>query len=449
MLTRVGKRGKVPADGATVVCVYLLVLLIVPARLIISRIPMTMAPITALAFGIGVLWGCAQLTDTLRMAKGRNLVRTTLIGLLAAHLITFAVATRRYLPEDELNLTDSGMIRIVGTIAIAVFVCDAIRSRARLDRMLKFLVGVTAVMAGIGILQFAMGFDVTQYLNLPGLRAQGGYDAIQDRAAFRRPSGTTNHPIEFGLICAAVTPLAGHFVFQAKDRGTPVGRWWLALGLIGGGALLSVSRTAIVGLAVAGIALIISLPGKRKIVVFGMGVLAVGTAGLVVPGLLNTLYGLFANIGDDPSVTSRTDDYTEAWRQVALHPWLGRGFGTYLPSKYQLLDNQYLLTLIENGWVGCLVMIAVFLGAVGAAAKVRIQARDLHTQSLAASLIAGVSVGVIGAATFDLLSFGVATGLLFVLIGACGALARIAGRSTDDTLFDQGLRLTRTGVSRG
>jgi hypothetical protein len=35
-------------------------------------------------------------------------------------------------------------------------------------------------------------------------------------------------------------------------------------------------------------------------------------------------------------------------------------------------------------------------------------------------------IGALGAATFDLLSFSVATGLLFVVVGASGALLRIA-----------------------
>ncbi|WP_199442689.1 O-antigen ligase family protein [Umezawaea beigongshangensis] len=412
------------ADGATVICCYVLVLVLVPARLIISKIPMTLAPITVLAVGIAVLWGCAHLVRTLGMSKGRTAVRSALLLLFASQLVTYGIASRRYLPPDELNLTDSGMLRVVGVIAVAVFACDAIGSRERLDRVLRFLVVVVAVMAGTGVLQFALGLDVTRYLNLPGLTAQTGYDAIQSRSLFRRPSGTTNHPIEFGLICAIVTPLAGHHVFLARETGRRAGGWWLCLALIAGGALVSVSRTAVLGLVVGAVVLIVALPGRRKVHVLGAGVLFGGGAGLMVPGLLGTFYELFANFGEDPSITSRTKDYDQAWRQVALHPWFGRGFGTYLPGKYQLLDNQYLLTLIENGWVGVIAMIAVFLAAVWATVLVRVRAKDLQTRGLAAALMAGVVVGAFGAFTFDLLSFGVATGLVFVVVGACGALAR-------------------------
>lgn len=421
------------ADGATLTCVYLVILLIVPARLVFSKIPMTLGPVTVFAAGLGVLWVCSQLVNTLAIAKGRNVVRTAFALLLATQLMTYAVATRRYLPPDELNLTDSGMIRMLATVAVGVFVCDAIRNRARLDRVLRVLTAAIAIVAGFGLIQFAVGIDLTQYLNLPGLRAASEY-SNPVRANFRRPSGTTNHPIEFGLVCAIAVPLAAHQVLRALDRGLPTARWWLCLGLVGGGAMVSLSRTAILALAIAFIVLLIALPGRRRIFALVIGMGFIGAAGVLIPGLIGTVFRLFSNIEEDPSVTSRTDDYTEAWRQVDLHPWLGRGFGTYIPSKYQILDNQYLMTLIENGWVGLCAFVAIFLAGIYAAVRVCVLTREAEVRNLCACLIGCLLIGLVGAATFDLLSFGVATGLMFLLIGVCGALLRVIrhGESEND-----------------
>ncbi|MFD1049742.1 hypothetical protein ACFQ1S_31530, partial [Kibdelosporangium lantanae] len=47
-------------------------------------------------------------------------------------------------------------------------------------------------------------------------------------------------------------------------------------------------------------------------------------------------------------------------------------------------------------------------------------------RDLALSLIAAQSIVALGAATFDLLWFSTGTGLTFVLVGASGALLRIA-----------------------
>lgn len=416
-------------DGATLACVYAGLLLIIPARLVLSKIPLTMPPSLLIALGLGVLWTGTHFVNTLSIGKGRNMVRTALVVYLCAHLSTFAVATRRFLPPDELKLGDSAMVRVLGTVAIAVFICDGIMHRDRLDRLLKLVVGAVSVVAFVGLLQFALGVDLAAYVSLPGLRDQDtGYSAIESRSIFRRPTGTTNHPIEFGLVCAATVPLATHYLFQALDSHTPVKRWYFCLSIIGLGAILSLSRTAILGLVVGAIVMVSTLPRRRKMAMLTIGGGAFIGIGVAVPGLLGTIRGMFVNIGQDPSVSGRTDDYETAGAQIDLNPLLGRGFGTYIPTKYQFLDNQYLLTLVENGYIGLFALIGIFLSAIFAAVAVRRLTTDPNTRGLAAALIAALLVIGIAAATFDMLSFGIATGMAFLLIGASGALLRVVKR---------------------
>lgn len=415
------------ADGASVACFYLVALLVIPARLKLAFVPITLPPALAVALCLGVLWFAAHLVDTLSMAKGRNLVRVAVGLFLCLHLMTYARATRRYLPEDELSAADSALIRILAMVAVAVFICDAVRDRHRLERLLRLLAGCIAVVSFVGLVQFAVGIDLASYVNLPGLRLQeNAYAAFESRSIFRRPTGTANHPIEFGLICAIAVPLAAHFVFQARDRGAPTGRWFLCLVLVGLGAMLSLSRTAILGLVVAGIVMGMMLPRRHGVPLLAVGATFFVGASAVVPGLFGTLTSMFTNIENDPSVQGRTKDYDEAWKQVALHPWLGRGYGTYLPEKNPILDNQYLLTMIENGYLGLLVFVGLFLAAIFAALRARSLTKDENLRGFAAFLVCATLIGAIGAATFDLLAFSVATGLLFVVLGASGALLRVA-----------------------
>ncbi|UJW33689.1 O-antigen ligase family protein [Saccharothrix sp. AJ9571] len=412
-------------DGAGLVCIYLAMLLIIPARLVFSRIPMTLAPTIAFAALLGVLWLCSQLVDTLGVAKGHNAPRVALTCFLAANLITYGVATRRHLPDDELNLADSGLIRITAMTALGVFLCDTVTVRERLNRLLRVLVGVIAVCAGIGLVQFALDLDLTQYLQFPGLKATSEY-SNPERASFRRPSGTTNHPIEFGVVCAMAIPFAAHYLFRAMDRGEPRWKWALSLSMVGGGALVSLSRTAILSLAVVILVVIASVRGRRRLIVAGMSIGFAAAAVLAIPGLFGTLYGLFANIDSDPSVTSRTDDYDEAWRHIGLHPIAGRGFGTFLPDKYLILDNQYLMTLIENGWIGLVTFVGMFVVGVYAAVRVIVISRNHEMRGLAGAMISAMLIALISAATFDLLSFSVIAGLSFFSVGLCGSLLRIA-----------------------
>jgi O-antigen ligase len=433
------------ADGATLVVVYVVALLVIPARLVLA-IPMTLPPALVVALGLGLAWLATQMVNTLGMGKGRNAVRFAVTLFLAAHLLTYGIATRRYLPIDELTVADSSLIRILATVSVAIFLCDAIATQDRLDRVLKVVLGCTAVVAAVGLLQFGLGVDLPSYVSLPGLRVQDtGYAAFESRSIFRRPTGTTNHPIEYGLVCAIAVPLGAHYVFKARDAGVPAGRWWVCLALVGLGAMTALSRTAILGLVVSGIVMVVTLPKRRKasIVTVGGGFFLL--ASLVVPGMFGTLRGMFTNLGDDPSVKARTADYADVSTVIDQHPLMGRGFGTYLPSKFAILDNQYLTTIIENGYVGLVVLITMLLTGLYAAIRARSLTQDEGLRGIGGCLIAAVLVCAIGAATFDLFAFGIATGMLFVVMGMSGALLRVA--RAEKKALDDALRAQSSGTS--
>jgi O-antigen ligase len=414
------------ADGATLACVFLLMLLIIPARLVISGIPMSITPATLTGLGLGVIWFCCQMVTTLGVAKGRNLARTALFLYAVSQLATYGYATRNYLPMDELEGADRTIVVVFGTICVGIAVCDGVKNLARLDVLLKFMTVAIGIVATIGFIQFAAGFDLTKYLAIPGLRPVTDDGFVLERAAFRRPAGTTGHPIEFGVVCAIGVPLAAHYAYRAKEAGLKSGKWWLCLGMIACGSVVSLSRSAILGLCLGGLVLLIGWSGRRRVqaLIAAAGFLVV--LRMIVPGLIGTLYSLFDNIGDDPSISGRTDDYKSAGQQIAKHFLLGRGNGTYLSEKYGPLDNQYLGTLVQNGYIGLGALIFLLLAGLYAAARVRAISPDPVVRDLALSLIACQAIVALGAATFDLLWFSTATGLTFVLIGASGALLRHA-----------------------
>ncbi|ALG14078.1 O-antigen ligase family protein [Kibdelosporangium phytohabitans] len=412
------------ADGATLVCVFLLMLLMIPARLVISGIPMSITPATLTGVVLGVIWFCCQLVTTLGVAKGRNLARTALFLYAISQLATYGYATRNYLPMDELEGADRTIVVVFGTICVGIAVVDGVRNLARLDMMLKFMTVLIGVVAFIGFLQFASGLDITKYLAVPGLRPVTDDGFVLERSTFRRPAGTTGHPIEFGVVCAIGVPFAAHYAYRRKEAGLKAGKWWLCLAIIAAGAVVSLSRSAILGMCLGGVVLLIGWSGKRRVqaLIAAAGFLAV--LKVVVPGLIGTLYSLFDNIGSDPSIEGRTDDYESAGKQIAKHYLLGRGNGTYLSEKYGPLDNQYLGTLVQNGYIGLILLIFLFLAGMYSAAKVREISSDPVVRDLALSLIAAQAIVALGAATFDLLWFSTATGLTFVLVGASGALLR-------------------------
>jgi O-antigen ligase len=414
------------ADGATLAVLFVVALLVIPARLVFRGVPLALTPASVIAMLIGLCWLCAQFSTTLGVAKGRNAVRTALLIYLAALLATYGYATFGYLPADELSLADHAIVLLVATTAMALGVCDGVRGLDRLNFVLKAVVVCGTISASVGVVQFVLGFDLAQYLRLPILRYESGETLIEiERNGMRRVGGTTGHPIEFGVVCAMILPLAAHYAFQARERSAPALRWWVCTGLIATGLMFSASRSAIVGIAGVGIVLLIGWPRRRRVRALLVAAGFLVLVRLAVPGLINNMFTLFANAGNDDSVKWRTWDYPAATAEILRHLWFGRGYGTWYAPKHQVFDNQYILTMVEGGVIGMAAFITVFACGIYAAGRFRYLSTDPSRRDLGLTIAACLVVPLLGSATFDLVAFKTAEGLSFLLIGVAGALLRV------------------------
>jgi hypothetical protein len=442
------RRPKQRADGTTLLCVYSGVLFVLPSHLVVAAIPLALAPSMLIGMGLGLLWLCAHLVDTVDMAKGRSLVRTALYLFCVSQLATYGFATYGYLPSDELNATDRSVLTILAAAVVGIFAVDSLRGLHRIDKLLRVIVYGCTFVAGVGLVQFFVGFDPTHYMVLPGLREVGDVETLLERSIFRRPSGTAGHPIEFGVVCAIAAPLAAHYAFRAKDNGRRVWPWWLCLITVAIGAMVSLSRSAILGLLAAGLVLLPTWPGKRQLQTLIATAVFTVVMRLFVPGLIGTLFSLFNNLSGDPSIQHRQEDYARAQVQIVQHPWLGRGFGTYLPQKYGPLDNQYLGTLVENGLFGLGSLIFVLIAGAYAAVQIRRIARDPVVRDLSQTLLASLSVIMVADATYDAFGFIMATGMCFMLVGLCGAMWRTIRNDPNQFMPLTGRISTRAGKQR-
>jgi O-antigen ligase len=412
------------ADGATLISLFVVLQFVIPARLVISKLPLSISPASVVALAVGLCWLFAHFTNTLGMAKGRNAVRTMLFLYICAVLATYGLATYGYLPPDELNLADHSLVLALASVGMALGVCDGVRGHERLNLVLKTIAATGAVVAVIGILQFLVDLDLTQYLKLPGLRYTAEYGYTTERATMRRVGATTGHPIEFGVVCAMLLPLAIHMATKAVRRRQPWVRWWLCTGLIAMGLMFSISRSAILSAAVAGGVLFLGWPARRRVQALLAVLPFLLLIKVMVPGLLGAFYNLFTTMGQDDSIRYRTHDYATASAQIAKHIWLGRGLGTWYAPKHQVFDNQYLLSLVEVGVLGLVAFMGIFVAGIYAALRARSMSSDPEERDLGLTLVAMLVVPVIGCATFDLAAFATATALAFLIAGASGSLLR-------------------------
>jgi O-antigen ligase len=327
------------------------------------------------------------------------------------------------MPVLEKNAADRGLIFVFGWLGVLVLTADGITSMTRLTTLLRRVVFGATAMGALGMIQFFTRLDAAMYIKIPGLVTLVPYTDLLSRGALNRPSATASHPIEFGAVLAISLPLAIH-----QARFAPPGqrlRRWLQVAVIGATAPMTVSRSAMLGLAMVAIVILPTWKRRERWVAYG----AILTAGVAmwatVHGLVGTITGLFSAIGTDSSTESRTKAYSAAGSYIAQHPWLGRGLGTFLPQTYFYIDNQYLTSLVETGIIGLLALLALLLTGWTTARAARRMTADPEARHLAQCLAACAAVATVSFATYDALSFSRAAGLTFLLLGCAGALWRL------------------------
>src|SRR5439155_18907894 len=117
-------------------------------------------------------------------------------------------------------------------------------------------------LAAIGIAQFATGINIATYIVIPGFTTKVPFTGLLSRDGFNRPSATTAQPLEFAAVLLLCLPLAIHLA-RFAEPGKRI-RGWLPVGLIGCALPVTVSRSSFLGLAVLGLVLIPSWPGRVR-----------------------------------------------------------------------------------------------------------------------------------------------------------------------------------------
>jgi O-antigen ligase len=274
---------------------------------------------------------------------------------------------------------------------------------------------------------------------VPGMHFWDITNGVGSRNGLTRAAGTTANPLEFGVFCAMVLPLAVHAGLHARREQRQQVFWWVCVGLVATGLMFSVSRSAIVGVTAAALVLFLGSTGRRRVT------MAVAGAGFIVliqvlaPGLLHTFRSLFQNADQDSSVQWRIHDYDTAQTLISEHFWLGRGTGTWYAPKHEIFDNQYLLTLVDSGVLGLVTYVGTFLVAAVAAGYVRYlwsRPGPGHDPDLALALLASLVVVFPTFATFDFQAFPTVSATAFLLAGVAGALLRLAKAQANDEAED-------------
>ncbi|MGW5363355.1 O-antigen ligase family protein [Actinopolymorpha pittospori] len=405
------------------VAVLVFLIFVMPSMLVFKPLGSSATPATLLGMGLFVLW-CAwraigEPPLPARTTPAHWLLLTFAAAILMSYALMHTMADRQPL---EIRGADRGLMLLIGWSGILLYCADRLRRWNDVTFVVRVLVAAGACVAVIGLLQYAFGFDLAQYLQLPGLEPRSDLGYIGDRGGLRRVAGPMSHPIEYGVCLAAVFPLALAMAMSRRRKSD-----WIMLGLIMLALPTSISRSTMVAIAVGALVVGASWGWRRRLIVAAATPFVLLGMRLALPGTLGTILSLFENIGVDPSISGRTEDYAAADAFITESPWFGRGFGTFTPELYRLLDNQYLGILIEAGFVGLISLVALLVTALFLARGGALRFGSASPQGqLCIGLSASVAVLTVSFATFDGLGFAAAANALFLFIGLAAAVWRIS-----------------------
>ncbi|UUT34496.1 O-antigen ligase family protein [Microbacterium elymi] len=419
--------------------VYLVLLVAIPSSVSIAALGGLGRP--SLLWGLILLfwWLLSKLQARTHVTVPvRQPLRFAFGALIVVVLISFAAAMLRGQPADQISPATTALIRLASWGGVLLVAMDGIRTHADAATLVRRIAIAGGALAALGLAQFLTGQTLLDWIvSIPGIAVDGSGVAM--RGSFTRASGTAIHPLEYGTAVVAALPLAITVAVHKGFRNRPsphAGVWWAPVALILIASVIAVSRSAIIGLAIALIGSMPAIPKRfRWTIGIGGGVLALGVLALV-PGMFGTIVGLFVGASDDPSTQSRTDALARVPEFISSSPLIGQGFGTFLP-RYYIFDNAWVLLTVELGVFGLICFAAVAFSAIGSALVAGTRSPFDDTTAMSRGLAAAMITICTLLLFFDGLSFPISAGLFFLVAGLTAAMRTI---SISDVELVSGMR---------
>ena len=410
-------------DAVTLVSWYLLLLMAIPSSLVVGSLGSAGSPATIAAAGLCLAYLAARWHPALGLDGERQPIRAAAVLLCCSVLASYVAANRVAMSTHQVNGADRGLILLAGWLGVMLLTADGIDRASRLDVLLRRIVIGATAMAAVGLIEFVTGTNIASYVTIPGLVQHHGVTDLMTRDGLVRVVATAAQPLEFSTVLAMSLPLAIHQARYA-DRQIRLRRW-LQVTLIAAAIPMAVSRSAIVSLLLIPVLLVPTWPRRQRRLSYLVLAAVPLAAWIAVPSVGSAILTSFAHLGNGSSSHSRASAIAMAAPLIVRHPLFGQGFGTFNPQISFFVDDQFVTSLIETGLLGLLAVLAIFAAGAYATRSARSAATSQRVRDQAHALTTSLLVAVIAFATFDVLSFSIASGLFFVLLGCSGALWRL------------------------
>jgi hypothetical protein len=398
----------------------IILVMFIPANIyrLPSVLPFDVEPYRLGVLGLLCVWMVGLLADPKIRLRATPLDVPMLLVVVAA-VASFARNAAVFGSAEEFAASAKGVAYILTLVGVYYAIVSIAHSRDSVLRLVRILVISAAICALFAMAERLTGFNVFRQLHsvVPVLEPnEYGLSQLLVRGG-RRVMGSAAHPIAFGTMLAMVLPFAIQIPLE-EPRGIKRQLWFMTAGLILVGMLLTVSRTAFIGLVVSMVTLAIYRPRERGLLLASSCMLAF-VVHMAFPGILRRFvegftpsYVLAREVGN---AAGRLNDYPFMWAEFVKRPLVGRGVGTFTPDRFFHVDNQYLVFMVEMGMLG---MIAALLLFASSAWTLLHRGGKLTGLGGAIVIAAGAAVGVfaLATATFDSFGFPQPTYLFFIVL---------------------------------
>jgi hypothetical protein len=351
---------------------------------------------------------------------------------------------------DEVTLVLKKLALLASYLVFFFVVASALRAR-EVPRFAVLIVALGSIVAVATVAEYRLHYNVFYALwgKLLPIVKPPDLDA-PDSIGRLTVYGPTSQPLELAALLAMVLPFA---VMGAVDSPTRRRRllYSLAIGLLLAGGVATSRKTSLVAPAGAMLLLLAYRPRALARSLLGLAVVLGVVVHVTSPGALGSVLSQLepGHVNGVLTTTDRTARYDAVAPDVMRHLLLGRGFASYDPHKYRILDNEYLGLLITTGAIGVAAYLAILAAMMSLAhrtirdtgplpdrdprshpapSRERAFGSHLHTapsrerSSLALAALACIGVVALASTLFDVLSFPHVPYLLFFVAAMVIAL---------------------------
>lgn len=354
-------------------------------------------------------------------------ISVALLAFAAVALASLALNAQTLASLGDLGQGVKQFALLASFGGLFLFVATVIRPSEL--RNFGVLIVVLAAVTAIGtIYEYRSGVNV--FYDLAD-QLLGGFASVKAPPASTLDSraevfGPTEHGLAIATILTLALPFAVLGVVSTRTRMRKV-LYGLAVALIFAGAVCTQRKTSIIAPAIVVLVLVVYWP-REMLRLAPLGVALLVLVHLIAPGAITGVTSqIFGGdlFGSDSSV-ARTSDYEAVSPDIATHPVLGRGYGSMDPTRsanYRILDNQYLGWVLQTGFLGLAVFLALLATAMALAHRVIRHGRSADERRTGLAALAGFAAFAVANAVFDLSSFFQVPYMFCVIAGLCSVAA--------------------------